>query len=130
MPEYDPKRGPVRNWLFTVTCNMIGNVPLGEETPAWADSWLSGPFTPRPCVGIRLGYRVRAASSRSTAVNRVKREFHSSIWQAFWKAAVEGRPAPDVGRELKMPTGTVYVVKSQVLVRFNEEVQRLRAEAW
>ena len=54
------------------------------------------------------------------AINRVKQELHSSTWQAFWKAVIEGRPARDVGLELKMTPGTVYVIKSQVMARLNE----------
>jgi RNA polymerase sigma-70 factor (ECF subfamily) len=63
------------------------------------------------------------------AMGRVKHVFRSSIWQAFWKTAVDGRPAQDVGLELKMTPGAVHVAKCRVLTRLREEVQRLKAEA-
>ncbi len=59
----------------------------------------------------------------------VKDEFQPNTWQAFWRTAVEGRPAQEVGGELKMTPGAVYVAKSRVLARHREEVQRLQAEA-
>jgi hypothetical protein len=34
-------------------------------------------------------------------MDRVKQEFHSLTWQAFWNAAVDGRAAQDVALEFK-----------------------------
>ena len=62
-------------------------------------------------------------------MDRVKDEFQPTTWQAFWRTAVEGRAAQEVGAELKMTPGAVYVAKSRVLARLREEVQRLQAEA-
>jgi RNA polymerase sigma-70 factor (ECF subfamily) len=62
-------------------------------------------------------------------MERVRHEFHKATWQAFWGTAVDGRPAAEVGAELKMSTGAVYVAKSRVLARLREEVQRIEAEA-
>jgi RNA polymerase sigma-70 factor (ECF subfamily) len=59
----------------------------------------------------------------------VKDEFQPNTWQAFWRTAVEGRAAQEVGDELKMTPGAVYVAKSRVLARLREEAQRLQAEA-
>ena len=63
------------------------------------------------------------------AMDSMRHVFPPSIWQAFWKTAVDGRPAQDVGLELKMTPGAVYVAKCRVLIRLREEVQRLQAEA-
>jgi RNA polymerase sigma-70 factor (ECF subfamily) len=57
----------------------------------------------------------------TTALGRIRPEFHERTWQAFWRVVVDGRPAGDVGDELGMRPGTVRVAKSRVL-------QRLRAE--
>lgn len=62
------------------------------------------------------------------AMDRVRREFHSATWQAFWKTAVDGRAAPDVGAELGMTLGAVFVAKSRVLARLREEVLRLERQ--
>jgi RNA polymerase sigma-70 factor (ECF subfamily) len=120
--EYDPKRGTFRSWLFTITRNKICNFHSAQAK--------------RPC---RIGDRVEEANSdwdveyerqlAAKAMERVKHVFRSSIWRAFWKTAVDGRPAKDVGLELKMTPGAVYVAKCRVLIRLREEVQRVQAEA-
>jgi RNA polymerase sigma-70 factor (ECF subfamily) len=58
----------------------------------------------------------------------VKGEFQPNTWQAFWRTAVEGRAVQDVGAELRMKSGAVYVAKSRVLARLREEVRRLQTE--
>jgi len=62
-------------------------------------------------------------------MDAVKHEFQPNTWKAFWGTAVEGRGAQEVGAELKMTPGAVYVAKSRVLARLRDEVQRLQAEA-
>jgi hypothetical protein len=43
--------------------------------------------------------------------------------------AVDDRQSKNLGAEIGMTPGAVYVAKSRVLVRLREEVQRLMAEA-
>lgn len=50
----------------------------------------------------------------------VRGEFHENTWQAFWRTAVEGRPANDVAEELAMSPVAVRVAKSRVLHRLRE----------
>jgi RNA polymerase sigma-70 factor (ECF subfamily) len=50
----------------------------------------------------------------------VRTEFHEHTWQAFWRTAVEGRPANDVAAELAMTPVAVRVAKSRVLQRLRE----------
>jgi RNA polymerase sigma-70 factor (ECF subfamily) len=49
-------------------------------------------------------------------------EFEERTWQAFWRTAVDGRSAADVGAELGMTPGAVRVAKSRVLHRLREEL--------
>lgn len=133
--EYDPKHGTFRGWLFTVTRNKIGNFLSAQgDCPRWAgDSESLIPSIPdrevEPDSDWDIEYQRQLAAK---AMDRVKQVFRSSIWQAFWKTAVDGRPAQDVGLELKMTPGAVHVAKCSVLTRLREEVQRLqaKAEAW
>jgi RNA polymerase sigma-70 factor (ECF subfamily) len=132
--EYDPKRGTFRGWLYTVTRNRISNFlssqrnkPRGTGDPADRerldavadrsddrdDDW-------------ELEYRRRLSAK---AMDVVMGEFQPNTWQAFWRMAVEGRPARAVGAELRMTLGAVYVAKSRVLARVREEVRRLQDEA-
>jgi len=132
--EYDPKKGTFRGWLYTVTRNKIYNFlnsqrnrPRGtgdsagwerlEATPARAEDG--------PDEDWEREYQ-RRLSAR--AMDLVKSEFQESTWQAFWKTAVEARPAGEVGKELGMSPGAVYVAKSRVLARLREEVKQMMNE--
>jgi RNA polymerase sigma-70 factor (ECF subfamily) len=132
--EYDPKRGTFRGWLYTVTRNKIYNFLNGQRN------------RPRGSGDSAAQERLDAIADRSDdrdddweleyqrqlsarAMEMVKGEFQPNTWQAFWRTAVEGRPAQEVGGELKMTPGAVYVAKSRVLARLREEVQRMLAEA-
>jgi RNA polymerase sigma-70 factor (ECF subfamily) len=132
--EYDPSRGTFRGWLYTVTRNKIYNFLNGQRNrPRGTGD--SGAQERLDAVPARpeerdddwdLEYQ-RQLSAK--AMERVRHEFQANTWKAFWGTAVEGRAAQEVGGELKMTPGAVYVAKSRVLARLREEVQRLQAEA-
>lgn len=52
----------------------------------------------------------------------IRGEFEPRTWQAFWRTAVDGRAAKDVGADLSMSPGAVRVAKSRVLQRLREEI--------
>jgi RNA polymerase sigma-70 factor (ECF subfamily) len=132
--EYDPARGTFRGWLYTVTRNKIYNFLNGQRNrpKAVGDSTHLERLDSVPDresdreSDWDLEYQ-RRLSAR--AMDRVRHEFQPNTWQAFWGTAVEGRGAQEVGVELKMTPGAVYVAKSRVLARLREEVLRLQEEA-
>jgi RNA polymerase sigma-70 factor (ECF subfamily) len=56
------------------------------------------------------------------ALELIRGEFEERTWAAFWRTAVDGRAAADVGAELTMSPGAVRVAKSRVLHRLREEL--------
>lgn len=56
------------------------------------------------------------------ALESIRAEFHERTWQAFWRVAVDGRTALDVGADLNMKPGAVRVAKSRVLLRLRREL--------
>ncbi len=64
----------------------------------------------------------------AVAADQVRGEFTASTWKAFWGTAVDGRPAKEVGAELGLSPGAVYVAKSRVLARLREKVRELEEE--
>jgi RNA polymerase sigma factor (sigma-70 family) len=130
--EHDPNRGTFHGWLFTVTHNKIGNfLSAKKNRPRWTDDsgFLVASIPDReaePDSDWDIEYQRQLAAK---AMDRMKHVFRPSIWQAFWKTAVDGRPAQDVGLELKMTPGAVYVARCRVLTRLREEVHHLQAEA-
>ncbi|MEO2091389.1 MAG: sigma-70 family RNA polymerase sigma factor [Gemmataceae bacterium] len=135
--DYDPKRGTFRGWLYTITRNKIYNfLSANKNRPkASGDSGTheqldSTAETRDDPEGVwELEYQRRLAAK---AMDRVKHEFQPNTWKAFWGTAVEGKSAAEVGSELKMSPGAVYVAKSRVTARLREEVQTITAEteAW
>jgi RNA polymerase sigma-70 factor (ECF subfamily) len=132
--EYDPSRGTFRGWLYTITRNKIYNFltaqknrprATGDEGSRERLDGLPARESDRP-DDWELEYQRRLSAK---AMDRVKGEFQPNTWTAFWGTAVEGRAAQEVGTELKMSPGAVYVAKSRVLARLRDEVQRLQAEA-
>ena len=127
--DYDPRKGTFRGWLYSITRNKVYNFlegrrrhPRGtgdsnahqrlEEHPgreADADDW-------------DQEYDRKAFA---WAADRVRGEFQPSTWQAFWQTAVDGQAAKDVGHELGLSPGAVYVAKSRVLARLKEEIRQL-----
>ncbi|MGA2799323.1 MAG: sigma-70 family RNA polymerase sigma factor [Thermoguttaceae bacterium] len=60
------------------------------------------------------------------AVDLVRAEFEQRTWQAWWKTAIEGRPAADVAVEMGMSLAAVYKAKSRVLLRLRQELADLQ----
>jgi RNA polymerase sigma-70 factor (ECF subfamily) len=56
------------------------------------------------------------------AAARVQSQFKPSTWLAFWRTAVEGRPVPEVGRELNLSAGAIYVHRNRVMARIRQEI--------
>ena len=132
---YDPARGTFRGWLYTVTRNKIYNFlsaqknrPRGAGDSAAQERLESLPAresqSADPDWDIEYQRRVSAK-----AMERVRGEFQTNTWQAFWGTAVDGKPAAEVAAELNMSPGAVYVAKSRVLARLRDEVRQLQAEA-
>ena len=56
------------------------------------------------------------------ALEQIQSQFKGRTWRAFWRTAVDGQSAVDVGEELGMRPGAVRVAKSRVLQRLREEL--------
>jgi RNA polymerase sigma-70 factor (ECF subfamily) len=56
------------------------------------------------------------------ALDLIRGEFEERTWSAFWRTAVDGRAAKDVGADLGMSAGAVRVAKSRVLRRLRQEL--------
>jgi RNA polymerase sigma-70 factor (ECF subfamily) len=128
--DYDPSRGSFRGWLFTLahhklcdfltrarqrergsgsdqTDELLHELPAPEED-AWNQEYEQQLF--------------------AWAAERARGEFTDTTWQAFWRTAVDGRPAAEVAAELGLTVGAVYIAKSRVQARLKRLVQQVREE--
>lgn len=133
--EYDPRKGTFRGWLYTVTRNKIYNFLNGGRNKA-RPTGDSGMLERLEAVPDRNGDDAEAAWEleyqrrlSARAMDIVRDEFQPNTWRAFWGTAVEDLPADQVGRDLGMSVGAVYVAKSRVISRLRDEVRKLENES-
>lgn len=63
------------------------------------------------------------------AVELIRNEVEERTWQAFWRTAIDERPAAEVATELGMTEGGVYTARSRVLKRLRERMGGLLDES-
>jgi len=130
--DYQPNRGRFRDWLGTVTRNEINRLFKKEDRKAHGSG------------GVEDEYGLQSAVSRgedtawteefnahllATALARSRPHFEEQTWCAFELVWLEKRPAVEVAQKLKVPIDRVYVAKSRVLERLQQEVQELAEDS-
>jgi RNA polymerase sigma-70 factor (ECF subfamily) len=145
----DRRQDTFRGWLRTITLNKVNDHfrKRQREPRAIGGSEALERFSrlPAPVATdeISIDPASSAAQSAETAtpdelpaaddagverqlfqrgLELIRGEFEPRTWQAFWRTAVEGRSAKDVGADLAMSPGAVRVAKSRVLQRLREEL--------
>jgi RNA polymerase sigma-70 factor (ECF subfamily) len=130
--DYDPRRGRFRNWLFTVTRNKLYTFLDGqrrrERGGGGPDAQERLEDVPAAEDGDADWDKEYERQQFAWAAEQVRGEFTAPTWKAFWGTAVDGRGAQDVGRDLGLSPGAVYVAKSRVLARLRAKVQELDDE--
>jgi RNA polymerase sigma-70 factor, ECF subfamily len=126
LPQFAYDRGKsFRGWLRTVVLNkwrenyrqrapspVAATVPLPDDLtgPDGSDAFSEAEY--RQYVTTR-------------ALRIMQAQFQPTTWKACWEHAVVGRPAAEVGAELGLSEGAVYVAKHRVLRRLRQELEGL-----
>lgn len=126
----DPAVGSFRGWLFTIARNLNVNLLASRQRhpQGTGDSGVREFLESRPAPEADETAVFEAEYRRGVldrAADRVRAEFSESAWQAFWRAAVEGRAAVEVAEGLGLTVGTVYQYKSRVVARLRREIERV-----
>jgi RNA polymerase sigma-70 factor (ECF subfamily) len=118
--SYDQNRS-FRNWLRTIVHNKWRQKKRRRELvtvgPEAARAEAAGPDPAEALADAE--YRQHLARQ---ALELMQSEFHPATWKACWETVVAGRPAAEVGAELGLSEGAVYVAKSRVLRRLRQEL--------
>jgi RNA polymerase sigma factor (sigma-70 family) len=130
--EYRPEAGRFRDWMGTLArrklIRFLDRKARGElevltdldpEHPACAEN--SQPDTDWDTVFAETIWQA--------ALARAKERFEPATWQAFERVWIDGRGAAEAAAELGLTIEKVYVAKSRVLKRLEEEVRLLAEDA-
>jgi RNA polymerase sigma-70 factor (ECF subfamily) len=125
--EYQPERGRFRDWLGTVARHKVerllkknGRAASGAGGDA-ADrlDQIRSPEADDEWTAAFNAHVLRMA------LDRIRPEFPPDVWRAFERRWLDNRSAEEVAAELGMTIQAVYVAKSRVLKRLEEEVRIL-----
>jgi RNA polymerase sigma factor (sigma-70 family) len=119
--EYQPEKGRFRDWFGTVVRRELGRF--------WARRKRAGKFasaetmTDLPAGRMDTAWDEEAhAQILRVALSRIRASFEAVTWEAFTRTWIDNRPAAEVADALGVPIETVYVAKSRVLKRLEDEV--------
>jgi len=122
--EYQPKKGKFRGWLATVTANKLRNFANKstieqEKFVEYLNQLANTPDSDSQWTELFMQQVFKAAS------DQVKQEVEDTTWQCFERAWIDGQPAAEIAEQLGLPIHTVYVNKSRVLKRMENEFRML-----
>jgi RNA polymerase sigma factor (sigma-70 family) len=130
--DYDPARGSFRGWLFTVVRNQLRKFLHRQQRPGrgTGDTDAQRLLEEQPAPEEEQASWDEEYGRRlfAYAAEVVRGDFQEATWQAFWRTAVEGRPAKLVAEELGLSVAAVYLAKGRVMARLKEQVRVLEGE--
>jgi RNA polymerase sigma factor (sigma-70 family) len=126
--RYSPDRGRFRDWLGTITRRKVnrhltkknlGTAGMGgQNSPESIES-------PRAIEADAQWSAEFNAQILRAALDRVRLLFGAGTWNAFASVWLEDRTAADTASSLGVSLEAVYVAKSKVLKRLEQEVLEL-----
>ncbi len=116
--------GSFRSWLCTVATNKWRemNRRRAEVTLDETDGKFDRIESTESSAFWEKEYRQHLVS---LALKAMQEWFEPNTWKACWETVVHGRPAAEVGQELDMTEGAVYVAKCRVIRRLRQELAGL-----
>lgn len=112
-----------RAWLRTVVMNRLHEIARRRSLPT---RFAANQFELEESADVES---IEETEYRSHLMDRaleiMQREFAPTTWKACWEHVVSGRTALDVGAELGISEGAVYVAKCRVLRRLRNELKGL-----
>jgi RNA polymerase sigma-70 factor, ECF subfamily len=126
--RYSPARGRFRDWLGTITRRKV-NRHLKKKnlgtTGAGGDGQDGANVDPRAIESDAEWSAEFNAQILRAALDRVRPCFGTGTWNAFASVWLENQSAAEAARTLGVSLEAVYVAKSKVLKRLEQEVLEL-----
>jgi RNA polymerase sigma factor (sigma-70 family) len=123
--DYQPERGRFRDWLLTIARRRLTRFQAWRARHPVASSGselpeLTGDDEPDPDWNEAFNARVLRV-----ALRRIRPHFEASSWRAFERVWLEHHGAAEVADALSMSIEAVYMAKSRILRRLEEEVENI-----
>ncbi len=126
-------RNSFRGWLWGVTRNQIKNFwrRLAKQPQAIGGEYSQVDLQQLPQTEDAWDQLTDPDSKEDDslvvkrAMELIRAEFEETSWLAFWRSAVDGRPASDVAADLGITRNAVYLAKSRILKRLRSEFTEL-----
>ena len=118
--RYDPEKR-FRGWLWTILVNQVRarqRRPRLPIEPATAEPATSDPLAELAEQEYR-DYLV------GRALELIRSEFRTPVWEAFWLATTTTQAAADIAAQLGVSVSAVYNAKYRVLQRLRQDLDGL-----
>ena len=129
--EYDPVKGSFRGWLLTVARNELRRMKsrLDGTTTGSGDTDVAVLLGQEPSrVEEDKWEREYQLHMFHWAAKQVKVEFRVATWQAFWLTVVDNVSIEQVGQNLQLSPGAIYIARSRVLARIRQLIASIEGE--
>jgi RNA polymerase sigma-70 factor (ECF subfamily) len=120
--QYQPERGRFRDWLGTVTRRKLTRFCAKKQRGAAAaggDATLNHVDAPAADPEWIDAFNAHLVA---VALERIRGHFEPTTWRAFERAWRDNQSAAQTASELQVPIEAVYLAKSRVLKRLEEEI--------
>jgi len=126
--EYQPERGRFRDWLKTITRRRLLRFDhrQARSTEQQFDAQGLEGIPDRGADTVWDG--AFASQVLRAAMDRVRIHFEPLTWRAFERVWLDGRTPADTAQELSVGITSVYLAKSRVLNRLEEEIRDIAEE--
>lgn len=123
----DAARGQFRTWLFRIARNQLIDIFNRGQRESCGRT-ISGELSGLDRLAAKQGTAEFRLEHRRQlfrwAAERIRSTVKDQTWQAFWRTAVRNEPVERVAAELRLTAGAVYIARSRVLTKLQEEVRK------
>lgn len=119
---YSPEKGRFRSWLYRVSISRIIDMARSRKNDPTLLSHISLMESPK---GVSEWDELFQQSVLKSALEWVRAQCQEEHWEVFRMVWVEKKPAQEVAAARNLAIAQVYLIKSRLAARLEEEVHRL-----
>lgn len=123
--QRNQQEGTFRGWLYTITRNKVNDHFRSGHPVAAGGTTAHQLFDQLPETEPPDDTGVQQNQLLQRAMELIRPDFEERTWQAFWKMAVDGQSAVEVGEALDMAPNAVHQAKFRILKRLRMEMAGL-----